>query len=83
MTDPVTIGLGGLALTSLITMGKMMYNYGRDRKELNGTVERVKSIEEKLDKHIRDESEDFVTIRSDISEIKTKVDLLIDHKIKE
>ena len=42
--EPAMIGLGGLAMTSLITMGRMMYNYGRDRKELNGTVDRVKSI---------------------------------------
>lgn len=81
--DPALIGLGGLAMTSLITMGKMMYNYGRDRKELNGTVDRVKSIEHKLDKHINDEETDFKTIRRTLTQLETKVDLLVDHKIKE
>ena len=81
--EPVMIGLGGLAMTSLITMGKMMYNYGRDRKELNGTVDRVKSIEKKLDMHITDEETDFKTIRRTLTQLETKVDLLVDHKIKE
>ena len=70
-------------MTSLITMGRMMYNYGRDRKELNGTVDRVKSIEKKLDMHITDEETDFKTIRRTLTQLETKVDLLVDHKIKE
>ena len=81
--EPAMIGLGGLAMTSLITMGRMMYNYGRDRKELNGTVDRVKSIEHKLDKHISDEETDFKTIRRTLTQLETKVDLLVDHKIKD
>ena len=81
--EPAMIGLGGLAMTSLITMGRMMYNYGRDRKELNGTVDRVKSIEKKLDMHISDEETDFKTIRRTLTQLETKVDLLVDHKIKE
>ena len=81
--DPVTIGLGGIAMTSLFTMGRMMYNYGRDRKELNGTVDRVKDIERKLDEHIADEACNLTSLRGDMREIKTKVDLLIDHKIKD
>jgi formiminotetrahydrofolate cyclodeaminase len=81
--EPAMIGLGGLAMTSLITMGRMMYNYGRDRKELNGTVDRVKSIEHKLDQHISDEETDFKTIRRTLTQLETKVDLLVDHKIKE
>ena len=81
--EPAVIGLGGLAMTSLITMGRMMYNYGRDRKELNGTVDRVKSIEKKLDMHITDEETDFKTIRRTLTQLETKVDLLVDHKIKE
>ena len=81
--EPAMIGLGGLAMTSLITMGRMMYNYGRDRKELNGTVDRVKSIEKKLDMHITDEETDFKTIRRTLTQLETKVDLLVDHKIKE
>jgi formiminotetrahydrofolate cyclodeaminase len=81
--EPAMIGLGGLAMTSLITMGRMMYNYGRDRKELNGTVDRVKSIEQKLDQHISDEETDFKTIRRTLTQLETKVDLLVDHKIKE
>ena len=81
--EPALIGLGGLAMTSLITMGRMMYNYGRDRKELNGTVDRVKSIEHKLDMHISDEETDFKTIRRTLTQLETKVDLLVDHKIKE
>ena len=81
--EPAMIGLGGLAMTSLITMGRMMYNYGRDRKELNGTVDRVKSIEYKLDQHISDEETDFKTIRRTLTQLETKVDLLVDHKIKE
>lgn len=60
-----------------------MYLYGRDRKELNGTVDRVKRIDQKLDKHIEDEDQQFRTIASTMAEIKTKVDLLVDHKIKE
>ena len=60
-----------------------MYLYGRDRKELNGTVDRVKRIDQKLDQHISDEDQQFRTIASTMAEIKTKVDLLVDHKIKE
>lgn len=70
-------------MTSLFTMGRMMYNYGRDRKELNGTVDRVKDIERKLDEHIADEACSVNALRGDMREIKTKVDLLIDHKIKD
>ena len=81
--DPVTIALGGLAMTSLITMGRMMYNYGRDRKELNGTVERVKNIEKKLDEHIMKEDGDSRELRKTVTEIATKVNLLVNHKIKE
>jgi len=81
--DPVTVALGGLAMTSLITMGRMMYNYGRDRKELNGTVERVKKIDQKLDEHIREEKTDMIEMHEDIKEISTKVDLLISGKIKD
>jgi hypothetical protein len=64
-------------------MGRMMYNYGRDRKELNGTVDRVKRIDEKLDAHMADEDAQVGSLKGDLREIKTKVDLLIDHKIKE
>jgi len=74
--DPVTVALGGLAMTSLIT-------YGRDRKELNGTVERVKKIDQKLDEHIREEKTDMIEMHEDIKEISTKVDLLISGKIKD
>lgn len=81
--DPVILGLGGVAMTSLLTMGRMMYNYGRDRKELNGTVDRVKNIEKKLDEHMADENMQVGSLRGDMREIKTKVDLLIDHKIKD
>lgn len=64
-------------------VGRVMYLYGRDRKELNGTVERVKVIDQKLDQHMRDEEDQFLTIASSMTEIKTKVDLLVDHKIKD
>lgn len=77
------IALGGALMASLVGMGKMMINYGKDRKELNGTVDRVKEIDRKLDQHINDEASDFKQIRADITEIGTKVDLLIDHKIKD
>lgn len=69
-------------MTSLIGMGKMMYSYGRDRKELNGTVDRVKRIENTLDQHIREENEDHQKMRRDITTIKTTVELLVDHDIK-
>lgn len=82
------IALGGVTMTSLITMGKMMYNYGRDRKELNGTVERVKKVEsnllnidKKFDEHVRDEKRDMIQMHEDIKAIGTKVDLLVDGKI--
>lgn len=81
--DPVTITLGGTTLTLLGVVGKIMFNYGRDRKELNGTVERVKKIEEKLDKHMMDETEDMTKMHQVMSEINTKVSLLIDGRIKE
>ena len=81
--EPVTIALGGSTITLLGIVGKIVYNYGRDRKELNGTVERVKNIDRKLEEHIRTEDDDMRSLRSDITEIKTKVQLLIDHKIKD
>lgn len=81
--DPTVIGLGGLAMTSFIAMGKMMYNYGRDRKELNGAVDQIKEIDRKLDAHVADEENDFKKIRRTLTQLETKVDLLVDHKIKE
>ena len=77
-------------MTSFIAMGKMMYNYGRDRKELNGAVDQIKDIKEqtkdidrKLDAHVADEENDFKKIRHTLTQLETKVDLLVDHKIKE
>jgi hypothetical protein len=81
--EPVTIAIGGGLVAGATAVGRIIYNYGKDRKELNGTVARVKSIEIKLDQHIKDENHDFRIIRKDITEIGTKVDLLIDHKIKD
>lgn len=81
--EPVTLALGGTTMTLLGVVGKIVYNYGRDRKELNGTVERVKSIQEKLDKHIRDEEQELIGIRHGITELQTKMDLLINHKIRD
>lgn len=83
MSAGAAIALGGVTMTSLVTMGKMMYNYGRDRKELNGTVERVKSIDMKLDKHISDERNDMTQMHENIKEIATKVDLLVQGRIKD
>ena len=81
--EPITVTLAGTTFTLLGVVGRVMYLYGRDRKELNGTVDRVKRIDQKLDKHIEDEDQQFRTIASTMAEIKTKVDLLVDHKIKE
>ena len=81
--DPVTITLGGTTLTLLGVVGKIMFNYGRDRKELNGTVDRVKKIEQQLDQHIRDEKEDMIHMHELMSEINTKVGLLVEGKIKD
>ena len=81
--EPITVTLAGTTFTLLGVVGRVMYLYGRDRKELNGTVDRVKRIDQKLDKHISDEDQQFVTIARTMAEIKTKVDLLVDHKIKE
>ena len=81
--EPITVTLAGTTFTMFGIVGRVMYLYGRDRKELNGTVDRVKRIDQKLDKHIEDEDQQFRTIASTMAEIKTKVDLLVDHKIKE
>lgn len=70
-------------MTLLGIVGRVMYLYGRDRKELNGTVDRVKGIDKKFDEHIEDERKQFQCMTRDITEIKTKVDLLVQHKIKE
>jgi predicted nucleic acid-binding Zn-ribbon protein len=80
--DPITVVVsgGGVALVTLF--GRIVYNYGRDRKELNGTVGRVKNIETTLAQHIEDEEQEFKEIRKDITEIKTKVGLILEDKIK-
>lgn len=80
--EPITLVFGGSSLGFLILMGKITYNYGRDRKALNGTVERVKVIEHKLSAHMEDEMRQDMAIRQDIARLETKVDLLINHKIK-
>ena len=81
--EPITFALGGTTMTLLGIVGRVMYLYGRDRKELNGTVDRVKRIDSKLDKHIEDELQVYSQLTHDVTEIKTKVDLLVRNKIKE
>ena len=81
--EPITFALGGTTMTLMGIVGRVMYLYGRDRKELNGTVDRVKRIDSKLDKHIEDELQVYTQLTQDVTEIKTKVDLLVRNKIKE
>lgn len=70
------VGVGGL-----LALARIVYNYGRDRKELNGTVERVKKIEYKLDEHMADEAQDFKAIHKELTRVSTKLDLVLDNRI--
>jgi len=64
--EPVSIVLGGGTIALVGTVGKIVFNYGRDRKELNGTVERVKKME--VDLH---------DVREDVSYIRGTLDTII------
>lgn len=79
---PLQLIFGGSTFGFLVLMGKITYNYGKDRKALNGTVDRVKTIEHTLSAHIEDEQRQDMAIRQDIARLETKVDLLINHKIR-
>lgn len=63
--EPITIVLGGSSLALVAGVGRIVYKYGQDRKELNGTVERVKKIEHNLDE-----------VREDVSYIRGVLDTL-------
>lgn len=64
--EPVTFAIGGGTVALVGTVGKIVYNYGRDRKELNGTVERVKKME--VDLH---------DVREDVSYIRGTLDTIM------
>jgi hypothetical protein len=57
--------------------------YGGVRAGLNGQKKGLDKVTTKLDNHIDDYHEDSRTIVRSLSSLETKVDLLIDHKIKE
>lgn len=80
--EPITWMLGGGGLTVIVLLAKIAYHAGNARRELNGTVDRVKRIEVKLDRHIQEEDNEFKEIRHNVTQIKTKVDLLLENRIK-
>ena len=67
--EPFTIVIGGGTVAIVAGVGRIIYKYGQDRKELNGTVERVKKIEVHLG-----------NVRTDVSYIRGRLDQLVDSK---
>lgn len=57
--------------------------WGGVKAGLNGQKEQLSRVSTKLDDHIDDYHEDSRTIVGTLSSLETKVDLLIDHKIKD
>ena len=54
--------------------------WGGSRQALNGTRERVKTIDEKMDKHVNQTAANFSTVTERIAVVETKVDDL-KHKV--
>lgn len=52
--------------------------YGGVKQGLNGTRERMKSIDEKLDTHIRDDHEIQTQMVEGLTQVSTKLDTFID-----
>ena len=67
--DPVTFILGGSGLAMIAGFGRIVYKYGQDRKELNGTVERVKVMEH-----------DMKDLRKNVSYIRGSIDSVINNQ---
>jgi hypothetical protein len=57
--------------------------WGGIRAGLNGQKKQLEKVQEKLDDHIEDYHDDSRVIVKTLSSLETKVDLLIDHKIKD
>ena len=54
--------------------------WGGSRQALNGTRERVKTIDEKMDKHVNQTAANFSAMKERIAVVETKVDDL-KHKV--
>lgn len=64
--DPITVVLGGSSLAIAAGVARIIYKYGQDRKELNGTVARVKVMECHMGE-----------LREDVSYIRGKLDTVL------
>ena len=54
--------------------------WGGTRQALNGTRERVRAIDSKLDKHIEDDQEVQIKMVEGLAKVDTKLDSFIQHK---
>ena len=83
--EPISMGAlaagGGSIIGAVAFVWNTAKKYGKDRADLNGTVERVKKIETKLDAHMIEEAEEFQQIHDNLTELNTKMDLLLDNRI--
>lgn len=50
--------------------------WGGSRQALNGTRERVKTIDQKMDSHIKQTAENFSSVTERMAVVETKVDSL-------
>lgn len=66
----------GSAVQWIIPVATVAAAWGGTRQALNGTKERVKSIDEKMDSHIQTSQSKHETLVERIAVVETKVDTL-------
>ncbi len=66
--------MAALLVSVIVPVASGAAAWGGSRQALNGTRERVKSIDEKMDKHINQTSGNIQVVTERIAVVETKVD---------